>query len=243
MWFYFLLTLDEMAECLLDFFLNAGTALLPKVVNQTKWVSPLYYVRKIHLASLASCPSYRGTVCVFHDSTVILLWKLSAWGGTPTSGKTLLSELISREQPSLSISLVCLRRGPGAPTHSHTGTQCRNSKESRWEEGEGWRSKPQNSKQGLKYPPLLCAKSLCTRKGSAMARHSKHRQAPWKHGHLAEKHEMRYGTNEADKSLNNYIFPLMCYHVDEECMCVKEREKIACSNTNMSHVKDTWETT
>ncbi|KAI3370734.1 hypothetical protein L3Q82_007278 [Scortum barcoo] len=55
-----------------------------------------------------------------------------------------------------------------------------------------------------------------SKKGSAMARHSKHRQAPWKHGHLAEKHGMRYGTNEADNSLNNYIFPLVCYHSDEE---------------------------
>lgn len=58
-----------------------------------------------------------------------------------------------------------------------------------------------------------------------MARHSKHRQAPWKHGHLAEKHGMRYGTNEADNSLNNYIFPLMCYHGDEERASVRERER------------------
>lgn len=95
---------------------------------------PLSSVRKIHLAPLASCPGNRGTVCVFHDSTVILLWKLSAWGGTPTSGKTLLSELISGEQPSLSISRVCLRTGPGA--HGHTGAP---AKEQRGEQvgGEG----------------------------------------------------------------------------------------------------------
>ena len=71
MWFH--LTLNEMRERLLEFSLNAGTALLPEVVKQTKWVSPLSSVRKIHLAPLASCPCNRGTVCVFHNSTVILL--------------------------------------------------------------------------------------------------------------------------------------------------------------------------
>lgn len=73
MWFYFVLTLTEKGNCLLDFSLNAGTDLLPKVVKQTKWVSPLSSVRKIHLAPLAICPGNRGTVCVFHDSAVILL--------------------------------------------------------------------------------------------------------------------------------------------------------------------------
>lgn len=68
-----------------------------------------------------------------------------------------------------------------------------------------------------------------------MARHSKHKQAPWKHGHLAEKHGMRYGTNEADNSLNNYIFPLMCYHSNEDrvCMCVREDR----ASGENSHVK------
>lgn len=55
------------------FSVNAGTALLPEVVKQTKWVSPFSSVRKIHLAPLANCPGNRGTLCVFHDSTVILL--------------------------------------------------------------------------------------------------------------------------------------------------------------------------
>lgn len=224
MWFCFKLSPHDV-RMFVRFSLNAGTGLLPKVVKQTKWVSPVFSVHKFHLAPLASCPDNRGTACVFHDSAVILLWKLSAWGGTPTSGKTLLSELISREQPSLSISLVCLRTGPGAPQNSHTGTQRGTARRAGGRRGESWRSKPQNSRRGLKYPPLLCAKSLCTRKGPAMARHSKHKQAPWKHGHLAQKHWMSYGTNEADNSLNNYIFPLMCYHSDKECMCRCVRKK------------------
>lgn len=78
--------------------------------------------------------------------------------------------------------------------------------------------KSQNSKQGLKTHPLFCAKSLCSRKGSAMARQSKHRQAPWKHGHLAGRRGMRYGTNEADNSLNNDIVSLVCYQRNEECV-------------------------
>lgn len=49
-----------------------------------------------------------------------------------------------------------------------------------------------------------------------MARHGKHGQAPWQHGHLAGERGMRYGTNEADNSLNNYIFSLMCYQSNEE---------------------------
>lgn len=69
------------------------------------------------------------------------------------------------------------------------------------------RSKPQNSKRGLKYPSLLCNKSLCSRKGPAITRHSKQRQALWKHGHLAPKHGMKYGTSEADNSPNNYLPP------------------------------------
>lgn len=87
---------------------------------------PLFLLStKIHLAPLAGCPGNRGTGCVFHDSALILLWKLSAWGGTPTSGKTLLSELISREQPSLSISHVCLRtaRSAEAPSEEQQGEQ------------------------------------------------------------------------------------------------------------------------
>lgn len=42
---------------------------------------------------------------------------------------------------------------------------------------------------------------------------------------MAEKHGMRYGTNEADNSLNNYIFPLMCYRGDKESVHVCERER------------------
>lgn len=213
------------------FSLDAGTALLPEVVKQTKCVSPLSSVRKIHLPPLANCPGNRGTVCVFHDSAVILLWKLSAWGGTPTSGKTLLSELISRQQPSLSISHVCLRTGPGAPEQRHP------AKEQQGEQvgGEGRSLKPPNGDWNIVHSCVL--KSLCTRKGSAMARQSKHRQAPWKHGHLAGKHGMRYGTNEADNSLNNYIFSLMCYHSNEECGCVRKREKKKASGeTSMSNV-------
>lgn len=163
------------------FTLNAGISLLPEVAKHTEWVS-LFYVNEIHLAPLACCPGTRGSICVFRDGAVTAPWKLSARGGTPTSGKTLLSELISREQLSLSISHVCLRTGPGAQSHP--------AKEQQEEQVGRREEKSQNSKQGLKTHPLFCAKSLRSRKGSAMARHSKHKQAPWKHGHLAGRDEI-----------------------------------------------------
>lgn len=168
------------------FTLNAGISLLPEVAEHTKraslFFSFFFNVHEIHLAPLACCPGTRGLICVFRDGGVISPWKLSARGGTPTSGKALLSELISGEQLSLSISHVCLRTGPGAQSHTE--------KEQQAEQVEKREEKSQNSKQGLKTHPLFYAKSLRSRKGSAMARHCKHRQAPWKHGHLAERDEI-----------------------------------------------------
>lgn len=128
------------------FTLNVATSLLPEVAKNTKRVS-LFYVHEIHLAPLACRPGICGSICVFHNGTVISLWKLSARGGTPTSGKTLLSLLISREQLSLSISHVCLRTGPGAQSHP--------AKEQQVEQVGRREAKSQNSKQGLKNPSTL----------------------------------------------------------------------------------------
>lgn len=62
---YLFVALEEMTEMPVRFPLNAGTALLPEVEKQKKWASPLSYVRKIHLAPLASCPGSCGMVYVF----------------------------------------------------------------------------------------------------------------------------------------------------------------------------------
>lgn len=201
------------------FRLHFGTSLLPEVVKHAKWASLFFFnVYEIHPAPLAWCPGIHGAICVFRSGAVISPWKLSARGGTPTSGKALLSELISREQLSLSISHVCLRTRPGAQSHP--------TKEQKGEQVGRKEEKSQNSKQGLKTHPLFCAKSLCSRKGSAMARHSKHRQAPWKHGHLAGRRGMRYGTNEADNSLNNDIVSLVCYQRNEDCVWKRQKTRL-----------------
>lgn len=173
-------------------------------------------------------------VCVFHDRTVILLWKLSAWGGTPTSGKTLLSELISGKHPSLSISLVCLRTGPGAPAHSHAHK--RPMKEQRGEqvEGEGRAGEVSPKTLDRDWNILHCC---------AVSPSVPEKALPWHitvntgrhHGNTAIWHRsnwMRYGTNEEDNSLNNYSFPLMCYK--DECSCVWQKRK--CVETSVSHI-------
>lgn len=190
------------------FTLNFGISLLPEVVKHTKRVSLFFMSTKFIWLLWRVARVFAARSVFFRDGAVISPRKLSARGGTPTSGKALLSEPISREQLSLSISHVCLRTGPGAQSHP--------AKEQQGEQVGRREEKSQNSKQGLKTHPFFCAKSLCSRKGSAMARHSKHRQAPWKHGHLAGRRGKRYGTNEADNSLNNDIVSLVCYHRNEE---------------------------
>lgn len=189
----------------------------PKCSQQSRWVSPFSSLCSTHLVSLASCLCSRGPVCFFHNSTVTSLWKLSTWGSTPTSGKMLLSELIRREQPSLSISLACPRTGPGAPVHSHTGTHQGTVRRAGGKAGE--RAEEESLKTPNRDWNALCCCAISPSIPEKALPLPVTINTGRLHGNPAIWHKSvgREIAPMADNSLNNYIFPFMCYQNEKVC--------------------------
>lgn len=108
---------------------------------------------KIHLPPLARCPGNRGLCFSFFETALLFRCENSQHGvAHPPLARHCCHSRSAESSLPFQLANVCLRTGPGAEEPRATGGGT--ARRAGGRRGE----RPQTSKRGLKYCPLLCAR-------------------------------------------------------------------------------------